>query len=57
MDHLEDPGICERIILKWIFRKWMEGHRLDLTDSALGKVVTSCKHGNEVSIKCGEFLE
>ena len=21
-DHLQDPGIGERIILKWIFRKW-----------------------------------
>jgi hypothetical protein len=28
-DHLEDPGI-DRIILKWIFRKWDEGrHGLD----------------------------
>ena len=21
-DHLEDPGIDRRIILRWIFRKW-----------------------------------
>jgi len=24
-DHLEDPGIDERIILRWIFRKWGVG--------------------------------
>jgi hypothetical protein len=24
--HLEDPG---RIILRWIFRNWNEGHALD----------------------------
>jgi hypothetical protein len=21
-DHLKDPGVDERIILRWIFRKW-----------------------------------
>jgi len=21
-DHLDDPGVEERIILRWIFRKW-----------------------------------
>ena len=24
-DHLEDSGADERIIIKWIFRKWDEG--------------------------------
>ena len=24
-DHLEDPGVDEKMILKWIFMKWKEG--------------------------------
>jgi len=24
-DHLEDPGVVGRIILRWIFRKWNVG--------------------------------
>jgi hypothetical protein len=28
-DHLENPGVDGRIILRWIFRKWDEGHKLD----------------------------
>jgi hypothetical protein len=30
-DHLEDPGIDERIILRWIFRKWDVGTWSGLT--------------------------
>jgi hypothetical protein len=25
MDHLEDPGLEYRIILRWLFRKWDVG--------------------------------
>ena len=32
-DHLENPGIDGRIILRWIFRKWDWGHGLDRTGS------------------------
>jgi len=28
-DHLEDPGVDVRIILRWIFRKWDGVHGLD----------------------------
>jgi len=28
-DHLKDPSIAGRIILRWIFRKWNGGHGLD----------------------------
>ena len=28
-DHLGDPGVDGRIILRWMFRKWLWGYGLD----------------------------
>jgi hypothetical protein len=28
-DHLDDPGVDLKIILKWIFKRWDEGCELD----------------------------
>jgi hypothetical protein len=28
-DHLEDPDVDGKVILRWIFRKWVGGHGLD----------------------------
>jgi hypothetical protein len=58
-DHLEDPSVDGRIILKWIFERLDGGHRLDRSGSGQGQVAGCCEYGDEPSgsIKCGEFLE
>jgi len=58
-DHLEDPDIDGKIILRWILRKWDVGQCIvDLFGSGEGQMAGTCKRGNEPSrsIKCGEFL-
>ena len=57
-DHLGDPGVDGRIILRWIFRKWDVGYGLDQAGSGCGQVAGCCESGNEPfgSIKEGNFL-
>jgi hypothetical protein len=60
-DHLEDPGVDGRIIIRWFFSKWDGGggHGMDRAGSGYGQLVGSCKRKNEPSgsIKCREFLD
>jgi hypothetical protein len=58
-DHLEDPDVDGRMILKWFFKKMVGRHGLDCSGSREGQVAGACECGNERSgsIKCGVFLE
>jgi len=58
-DHMEEPDVYRRIILRWIFRKLMSGLGLDRSGSEWGQVAGSCEFGNEPSLstKCREFLD
>ena len=49
-DHLEDPGVDGRIILRWILMEW---------DVRASMWLRICESGNETSgsMKCGEFLD
>jgi len=58
-DHLGDPGVDGRIILRWIFRKWDVGIWTGSSWLRIGTGGGICEFGNEpsCSIKCGEFLD
>jgi hypothetical protein len=58
-DHLGDPGVDGRIILRWILWKWDGGYGLDRAGLGQGRVEGTCECGNEpsCSIKCEEFLD
>ena len=58
-DHLEDLGVDGRITLKWIFRNWMEGCRMDLSGLGQEQVAGCCEGGDEfsASVKCREFRD
>jgi len=57
-DHLEDPGVDERIILKGVFKKLVVWHGLDCSGCGQGQLASSCKCGNGPlrSRQCKEFL-
>jgi len=55
--HLENPGVDEKVILIWIFRKWDGG--MDWIDLAQNRDrAGTCKRPNDPSgsKKGGEFL-
>ena len=56
--HLEDPGGDERIILKWIFKKWDGGMGwIDLTqDMDRWWAVVNAVMNLQVSLNTGNFL-
>jgi len=58
-DHLGDPGVDGRIILRWIFRKWELGAWTRSSWLRIGTCGGTCDCGNEPSgpIKCGEFVD
>jgi len=57
-DHLGDPGLNGRIILRCIFRKWDVGLWSGSSCLRKGQATGTRECGNEtsVSIKCGNFL-
>jgi hypothetical protein len=58
-DHMKEPGMDERIILKWIFERLAGVHGLDRSGSGQGQVAGSCEYSHEPSgsTKRGQFLE
>jgi len=58
-DHLGDPRVNGRKIIRRIFRKWDVGVWTGSSWLRIGQVAGACECGNEPSgyIKCGEFLD
>ena len=58
-DHLGDPDVDGRIILRWVFRKWDVGAWTELIWLSKRTGGGHFKSGNEPlgSIQCGEFLD
>jgi len=58
-DHLGNPSVDGRIILRWMFRNWDVGVWTGSSWLRIGQVAGICECGYEPSgsIKCGEFLD
>ena len=58
-DRYGDRGVYGRIMLKRIFKKCVERHRLDCSGSEWRHVAGACECGNKPSglIKCGKFSD
>jgi hypothetical protein len=58
-DHLGDPGVNGRIILRQIFRNWGVGLWTGSIWLRIEQVAGTCKCGNEPSCskKCGEIFD
>jgi len=58
-DHLEDPSVDGRIILRLVFRKWYGGVWTGLIGLRIEQVACSCICCNEssASVELGEFLD
>jgi hypothetical protein len=56
-DHLEDPDVDGRIILRWIFRKWDVKAWTGSFWLRIGTGRNECDNELSGSIKCGEILD
>jgi hypothetical protein len=56
-DHLEDPDVDGRIILRWIFRKWDVGAWTGSIWFRIGTGGGECVHETSGCLKCREFLD
>jgi hypothetical protein len=56
---LGDPDVDGRIILRWIFKKWVVGVWTGSSWLRIGQMAGTCEYGNEPSgsIQYREFLD
>jgi hypothetical protein len=59
LDHRGDLGVDEKMILRWMFRKWDVGVWTGLSWLRIETVAGTCECGNKPSgsVKCREYLD